>query len=283
MFNRYEARFGITMAMAGALALAACGTDGDGDGGGIDPTDVAFGDTALVVVVNPVINDGNDEQVPTPGATQAGVTVTTDDGLTAVSDARGIAVLAPVTAGARTIELAGDGVGGQVSVTIGEGELREVAIASDGDTAQVMLDIDYKTDQVVEVTPEMSIEDVNAALSDSDRVVFVRGGTYVGDLDFSGSRVTLFGESVLGGEVVIDGNVVVSGSDSRIRGASITGDLTIPASGVGVSFSRVDGATAAEGSDGTLLANELCGAITIEGSGVAALGNVGLAPSDSCR
>lgn len=83
-----------------------------------------------------------------------------------------------------------------------------------------------------------------------DRVVFIRCGTYVGNLDFSGSRVTLFGEGVLGGAVVLAGDVTVTGSDS----AYITGALTMRTSKVGLAFSRVDGAVSAEGSDGMLVA-----------------------------
>lgn len=256
-------------------ALAACG----GSGGDTDPTDVAFGDTALVVVVNPPVNDANQFDVPQPGTVVAGVELTSDDDLSATTGADGIAVLAPLTAGTRTIQVAGDGIDGSFTVTIADGELREIALAAEGARAEVMVEIDYRTDQVVELTPDMSITQVNEALAVSDTLVFFAGGLYTGDLDFSGSRVTLFGEGVLGGEVTIDGNVTISGSDSRIRGATITGDLTVPASGIGLSFSAVDGGVTVEGSDATLLANQLCGGgASVTGSGSIVIGNAGLAP-----
>jgi hypothetical protein len=75
------------------------------------------------------------------------------------------------------------------------------------------------------------------------------------------------------GTVELRGNVTVSGSESRIRGAHITGDLVLPASSAGLSFSRVDGALAASGSDATLLANALCGSEAITGSGAVVAGN----------
>lgn len=90
--------------------------------------------------------------------------------------------------------------------------------------------VDYKADQVFEVSPTMTNAEVNDVLKVSARVVFLAGGTYQGDLDFSGSRITLFGEGVLGGSVILDGNVIVTGSESRIRGAEITGTLMMPAS-----------------------------------------------------
>ena len=260
-----------------ALA-AACGGGEDG----IAPTDVRFGDTALVLVLNPGINDGNRSPVAMPGPTRAGVTVRSDDGLSYKTEADGIAVLAPLSPGARTISVSGGGIDGSFAVTMGAGELREVALAAEGARAEIMLDLDYKSDRVIEISPTMTSAQVNDALRVSDRVVFLTGGVYIGDLDFSGSRVTLFGEGVLGGMVTLQGNVMMSGSDSRIRGARITGNLSIPASGTGLSFSRVDGMTTAAGSDTTLLANSLCGSAAITGSGSLVVGNTGVSPTTSC-
>jgi hypothetical protein len=263
-----------------ALGTSACG--GDNTGSTIGPTDVRFGDTALVVVVNPVINDANRHAVPTPGNTRAGVVVSSDDGLSYTTGADGIAVLAPLTAGLRTIDVSGDGVDGTFTIMLTAGTLRELALAADGVRAEVMVDLDYKSDSVIEVVPTMTTSEVNDALKVSDRVVFFKTGTYTGDIDFSASRVTLFGEGVLGGTVDLQGNVKISGSDSRIRGTRISGSLTIPASGTGLSFSRVDGAVTAAGSDTTLLANAFCGGAAVEGSGSIALGNAGIAPTTQC-
>lgn len=264
----------IAAAVAGAACTSSPGTT--------DPSSVPFGTTALVVVVNPVINDANAHVVPAPGTARAGITVSTDDNVHATTDAAGVAVLAPVGAGTRTLTLSGTGVTGSASVTITAGALLEVALASDATRTQLMVQVDYKTDQAVQVAPTMTAAEVNAALKVSDRVVFFSGGHYAGDLDFSGSRVTLFGEGALGGRVFLDGNVKLSGSDSRLRGTHVMGDLTITGSGVGVSFSRVDGAITATSSDGRLLANALCGADTVTGSGTIAVGNAGMAPVTAC-
>lgn len=266
------------------VMLSACG--GDGAIGAPDansPTDVAFGTTAIVVVVNPTINEANQKTgLPAPGTITSGVTLTTDDNITATTGADGIAVLAPVTAGTRTITVSGAVNGGTFTVSVAEKTLREIALATDTGRAQVMVNVDYKADQAVEVNPTMTNAEVNSILAVSDRVVFFKGGNYAGDLTFAGSRVTLFGEGVLGGKVSLDGNMTVMGSDSRIRGARITGSLTIPASKVGLSFSRVDGMVTSEGSDGMLLANGLCGSETVAGSGTIVVGNLGAAPAAGC-
>jgi hypothetical protein len=53
------------------FALAGCG--GGGTSTTTAPTDVKFGDTALVVVVNPVVNDANLRAVAAPGQMRANV------------------------------------------------------------------------------------------------------------------------------------------------------------------------------------------------------------------
>jgi hypothetical protein len=266
------------------LMFSACGDDGAGmTPDANNPTDIPFGTTAIVVVVNPTINDANAKSgLPTPGDVVSGVTLTTDDNVTATTGADGIAVLAPVTAGTRTITVSGAVAGGTFTVMVADRTLREVALATDTGRAQVMVNVDYKADQAFEVSPTMTNAEVNDVLAVSDRVVFFMGGSYVGDLTFGGSRVTLFGEGVLGGRVKLEGNITVTGSDSRIRGAHVTGSITIPASKVGISFSRVDGALTSEGSDGMLLSNALCGSETVSGSGTIVVGNRGAAPISAC-
>jgi len=267
------------LALLSACMFVACSDSGPDPN---NPTDVPFGTTAIVVVVNPTVNDANKKTMPSPGTVRSGVTLTTDDHVSATTGADGIAVLAPVTAGTRLITLSGSVSGGTFTVTVANQTLREVALATEPGRAELMVNVDYKADQAFEVSPAMTNAQVNAILAVSDRVVFFQGGRYPGDLDFSGSRITLFGEGVLGGHVILDGNVTVSGSDSRIRGTTITGTLTVPASKVGLSFSRVQGAVNSQGSDAMFLANSLCGSQTITGSGSIVLGNLGAAPSAAC-
>lgn len=199
--------------------LSACG--GDGGSGTPDsnsPTDVPFGTTAIVVVVNPTINDANAKTgLAAPGDVASGVTVTTDDNVSATTNVDGIAVLAPVTPGTRTITVSGAVTGGTLTVMVADKTLREVALATDNGRAELMVNVDYKADQAFEVSPTMSNAEVNDVLAVSDHVVFFKGGTYVGDLTFGGSRVTLFGEGVLGGKVSLEGNMTVTGSDSGSR------------------------------------------------------------------
>lgn len=237
--------------------------------------EVTLGETTFVVLINPTVNDDNEAAVPAPGNEQAGVEVAVAGGPSGSTNASGVVVLNPVEPGAKTLSANGS----EVSVSIADKDLREVAVALDGGLASVMAEVPYAFGgQVVEITPSMALADVNDALSQSNTIVFFAAGTYSGDLQFSGSNVTLFGEGPTGGTVTLDGNVTVDGSANRIRGARITGNLSVPGSDVAVSFSRVVGDVAIDGSDATLLNNGFCGTVTVSGSGLTALGNAGMAP-----
>ena len=256
-----------------AMAISACGSDATG------PTAVPYGQTTFVILVNPVINDVNEANMPAVGNVQSGVTVSVQGGPAGTTDANGVVVLTNLTPGAKTISLSGSGLSGQVSVTIADKDLHEVAVALTSNGAAVMADVRYPFGgNVVEVTPTMSVAQVNAALAQSTIIVFFRAGTYTGDLVFAGSNTTLFGEGPTGGQVILNGNVSVEGSSSRIRGARITGSLTAPGSEFGFSWGRVAGALDMDGSSSVFLNSAFCGTITIAGSGTTALGNAGMAP-----
>lgn len=263
-------------AIALAAGLVSCGDDD----AITDPTEVELGETTFLFVLNPTVNDVNEEAVLSPGSNQGGVDVSVQDGPSGTTGSDGVVAFSLVAAGTRVVSFAdADGNAGELSLGIADRDLREVAVALDGSGAAGMANVGYAFGgEVVEITPEMTVVDVNQALSGSNRIVLVRGGTFTGDVDFSGSNVTLFGEGPKGGNVILDGNVTVSGSGNRVRGAQITGDLSVPGSDAGISFSWVEGSLTVAGSDAVLLNNALCGDVAIDGSGTTALGNAGMEP-----
>jgi hypothetical protein len=256
------------------IAVCACGGDGP-----TDPPDAAYGETTVVYVLNPAVNEVNATTVPVPGTARSGVQVAVTGGPTGTTGTNGDLALAPIPTGARPVSFSVASTTGELNLDILEGDLREIAVALDGTGAVTMADIRYIFGgTLVEITPTMTNAEVNAALAGSNLIVFMRAGTYVGDLSFSGSNVTLFGAGAQGGSVTINGNVTVSGSGNRLRGARILGNLSVPGSGAGVTYSRVDGALNVDGSNAVLLNNAFCGTAAVPGSGVLALGNAGLAP-----
>jgi hypothetical protein len=255
-------------------AMLACGGDGP-----TNPPDVTYGETTVVYLMNPVINQVNAVTVPAPGTSSSGVQISVTGGPSGTTGSSGDLVLSPLTAGALPVSFTAGAESGQLNLDIAQGDLREIAVALDGTGAASMANVLYAFGgTVVEVTPGMTNAQVNAALSGSNQIVFLPAGTYQGDLDFSGSNVTLFGEGSQGGTVTIEGNVTVSGSFNRLRGARIMGTLSVPGSGAGISYSSVTGALTLSGSNAVLLNNAFCGAATVTGSGLLALGNAGLAP-----
>ncbi len=270
--NRLRSRLGSWILIGGFGT--ACGGDSP-----TEPIELPYGETSLVVVMNPVVNDVNAAAIPAPGAAQSGVSVSLAGGPSGTTDASGVAALSPVPAGQRTLSASAGGTSGTLNLDIIDRDLREIAVSLTSGGAGLMADVRYAFGgQVVEVTPAMSVAAVNAELARSNIVVFFRAGTYSGNLVIAGSDATLFGEGTQGGAVTLDGNVTVSGSRSRIRGARITGSLTVPGSDFGMSFSRVAGAVQIAGSNAKLLRNAFCSTVNIPGSGATALGNAGLAP-----
>jgi hypothetical protein len=266
-----------TARLAWAVPLGfglACGGDGP-----TDPPGAVYGETTVVYVMNPVVNQVNAAAVPTPGASRSGVNIAVTSGPSGTTGENGDLVLAPLAAGISPVSFSAGSATGQLTLNIAQGDLREIAVALDGTGAGEMADVRYEFGgAVVEITPTMTNAEVNAALSGSNLIVFLRAGTYQGDLNFSGSNVTLFGQGSQGGTVTINGNVTVSGSFNRLRGARILGNLSVPGSGAGISYSSVSGTLTLDGSNAVLLNNAFCGAATVAGSGLLALGNAGLAP-----
>ena len=264
--------------VASLLLTTACGPD---DPDPRDPTEVTLGETTFVVVVNPTVNDINEPNMPAPGSERSGVTIEASS-LSVQTGEEGVAVLGPVESGQVELEFRSQTIDAALTQTISNRDLVEVAAAVADDGAREMARVIYAFGgTVVEISPEDSSDDVSDALSGSNQIVLLSEGTYTGDLDLSGSEVTLFGAGATGGRVVIDGNVTISGSGNRIRGAHITGDLEVGGSTTGISFSTIDGDVEISGSDTVLLQNSFCGLISIGGSDTIALGNQGLAPLDA--
>lgn len=274
----------LSVALAGAVLSSAACSDSSVTA---PPLEVDFGETTFVVVVNPTINDDNEADLPEPGSVRSGVNVSVEEGGAVSANSSGIAVLAPVPPGERTLSFQASGVAGDVVVPIEEGDLLEVVVALTEGGAATMASVRYAFGgEVVELTPDTPPAEVNHALSESNVIVFLRGGTYTGDLEFTGSNVILFGEGPAGGQVTIHGNVAIGGSSNRVRGARVTGDLVVTGSDAGISFSRVAGTVTVDGSSAVLIENAFCGEVTLNGSTPTLLGNAGLdplpAPANGC-
>ncbi|HUF50806.1 MAG TPA: hypothetical protein VMN60_08235, partial [Longimicrobiales bacterium] len=268
--------------LSATLLTTGCG-DKDSTGPALE---VNLGETTFVVLVNPVVNAANAVPVPAPGTLRSVEVSWGSAQVQAGGD--GIAVLNRIAAGSGLLHFATPGIAASVSTSIAEKDLHEVAVALGPQSgAGIMANVRYAFGGVVvEITPSTPVAQVNAQLASSNIIVLLRRGIYRGNIQFTGSNVTLFGAGVSGGEVTIEGNVTIEGSSNRIRGARIVGDLSVSGSNAGVSFSRVTGRFSLSGSGAVLLNNAFCGPVVLGGSNPTVLGNAGLpplaAPSGGC-
>lgn len=108
--------------------------------------------------------------------------VALQDGPSGTTGTDGVMAFAPVDAGTRAVTFTdGDGNSGELALSIADGDVREVAVALDGSGAAEMADLQYSFGgDVVEITSDMTVADVNDALSQSNVIVLVRGGEHPG-------------------------------------------------------------------------------------------------------
>ncbi|WP_438026541.1 hypothetical protein [Sorangium sp. So ce233] len=265
----------LVLACAGA---AGCGDDTPGSG---DPTDVdvAAGATAVVAIVNPVVNEPHNTGVPAElGDARDGIVVTATPGGSDTT-VGGIAVV-----GARAGRVELDVAGVILAHTIeAERDVVDAPIAFSGSAAAFFdnTPIRYAVSEAsgaVFVDPSLSMAAIERHLAADAQVVVLRPGTYVGDLTITGKGTLLYGEGFLERAVIIDGSVTAQGEAVRLRGVTITGDLAARGNDFGISFSLVRGAVDITGNGGAFVRNVFCGETVVPSSNATLLDNHGVEP-----
>lgn len=254
----------------GLLVVGACGDESD--------IDNPFGATAIVAVINPPENDGNTAGLPANvGTVQADISVDAEPGGADVTDVTGLAVIEEdLDVGGVAVVVDG---GPQVDLTIvDEGNVYDVAIAYDGQTAQLYPGFPIEYGVGGEIIVIATNADATEPLNTDDTIVFFEDGIHVGNLVIEGSNVILYGEGFPDTSVVIDGSVEVRGGSVRLRGVTITGNLTVFGNNFGMAFSVVRGTTQLNGSAISFLRNIFCGGANVPSSDAALFDNEGLAP-----
>ncbi len=257
------------LVLVAVTAAAACGN-------GVDP-DRPFGETSVVVIVNPPENDGNTSTPPDNiGSAVEDVGVEAVPGGSDRTDETGMAILGGVSAGPTDLAIEG---GPHVDFEIvSDGDVYDAAVAYDGDSAAFYPGFPIRYGVGGEIIVVGTDEDANDPLTRDDLIVFLEGGLHEGDLVIRGQNVVLYGEGFADRSAVVDGNVEVRGGDVRIRGVTITGDLTVNGNNFGMSFSVVEGDTQLQGQAISFLANVFCNGADVPSSNAALYDNEGLAP-----
>jgi hypothetical protein len=257
------------------VTLAGCGARS-----GVPDADQPFGDSAVIVVVNPTVNEGNTVAVPASLSDgRDGILVDVDPGGSATTDATGLAVINEVVSGEAGLHL--DDSASLPLTVVSDGDVYDLAVAYDGTTVEAFANFPIRYGvggDVLLFDTESDPATVADALSTNGNIVFFRNGTYRGNLLITGDDVIFFGEGFTERQVVIDGSVTVRGTGVRIRGFTITGDITVPGNDFGMAFSVVQGETQILGNAVAFLRNSFCGPVTVPSSNATLLDNEGMAP-----
>jgi hypothetical protein len=270
-----------------ALWLASGGCKGDDDestDAGLDGGDLPAGSTAIVVILNPVPNDGHSVGLPgIVGSTRGGVAIDAVPGGEDVTNATGLAVVA-AEVGSTALRISDVGTPPALDLDVlAAGDVYDAAIAFDGGAAEYfpLTPIRYAVGQgsgAVFIEPGTAISDIEDELSVDEVVVVLRPGVYTGDLTITGRGVLLFGEGFSKGNVVIDGSVSALGEAVRLRGLTIAGNVTSAGNNFAMSFTEVRGSASITGNGGAFLRNVFCGQVTVPTDNAALLDNYGIAP-----
>ncbi len=291
--SRIRARTALLVGLLLAVGVVACGDDGSGGNGGSGASgggtgsgaaDLPAGATAIVAIVNPVVNDPHNTGVPAElGSDRGGIDVDADPGEADVTSDDGLAVVDVPTGG---IDLFVGAAPALAHTVLAEGDIYDAAIGYDGSGAAFFdhTPIRYAVGQgsgAIFYDPDDDFGEIDARLTEDNVIVVLRPGTYTGSLDIRGKNVLLFGEGWSERAVIIDGSVVINGGDVRLRGLTITGNLTSNGNGFGISFSVVEGDTDIKGNGGAFLRNVFCAGASVPSSSATLLDNYGVEPTVS--
>ena len=131
---------------------------------------------------------------------------------------------------------------------------------------------------VVKNLPIGTGDDLIAAVSTDNAIVFMEPGTYEGDLIINAQGVLLFGswDEVDGSASIINGTLKVNGGNVRMRGVTINSLTTVSANGFSAAFCAFNDATIS-GNSVSLLRNIFNGTnVSVPSSSAVLLDNVGI-------
>lgn len=260
-----------------ALSLAGCRPPDDDDDDD-DEVPGPFGDvTSIVVVVNPVINEGSSTDVD-PGSEREGINIVITEATPAVADAtdeRGLAVLAPALTGTNTLTFDGDG--NVVVEVVQPRELYDVVVSVTPDGVEEIIPaIRYPIGGDVVFVPPGA--DIAEGAQEDGAIVVLAAGEYPGNFEIRAEGVLLFGAFSTDSEEptsIIQGNVNWLGGNGRMRGVGVDGELTTSANGFSAAFNRIDSANIT-GNAVTLIRNNFVGDASVPSSSAILVDNSGI-------
>ena len=263
-----------SLAASSTFFLSSCSKDDDPViNENLTPGGMNFGlISSAVVVVNPVINQGSSTTVPT-GATRSGVSVKVGAMPAVTSDATGLAVINDIPTGAQSLSFNNGNLPFDV---VNKGELYDMIVSYTNNVAYVVPVVRYPIGGTV--TTLNPGDNISAAAGIDNAIIFLKPGTYAGNVTVSGSNVLIFGswDALEGPKSIIDGNLVFNGGGGRIRGMQVNNTITVNANGFSAAFSNFYNADI-KGNSIVLLRNRFTGpSVIVPSSSAVLVDNAGI-------
>lgn len=261
-----------SLAVGSSLLLTSCGKDEPVDPSLI-PGGINFGKvTSAVVVVNPVINEGSSTTVPS-GTGRKEISVQLGE-LDAVStDITGLAVINNIPTGTQSLNFNNGSLSFDV---VNQGELYDMIVSYTDEVAYIVPVVRYPIGGTVTVLNPG--DDIAAAASDDNAILFLNEGTYTGDVLVTGENVLIFGswDPEKGPMSIIEGNLTFNGGSGRIRGLQVNHTITVNANSFSAAFSNFNNAEL-KGNSMVLLRNKFTGeSVTVPSSSAVLVDNIGI-------
>ena len=260
------------LAVSSCSFFTSCGND-ESVNPSLSAGGMNFGkNTSAVVVVNPVINEGSSTTVSS-GSTRGGISVQVGE-LEAVStDNTGLAVINGIPGGSQSLKFKDGSLNFNV---VNQGELYDLIVSYTNDVAYIVPVVRYPIGG--EVTMLKPGDDLTAAASNDNAVLFLEAGTYAGDVLVSGENVLIFGswDPADGPKSILDGNLTFNGGSGRIRGLQVNQTITVNANSFSAAFSNFNDAEL-KGNSMVLLRNTFSGqSVVVPSSSAVLVDNVGI-------
>lgn len=229
--------------------------------------------TTAVIVVNPVINEGSSTNIPT-GSIRRDVALQVGNMSPVTTDFTGLAVVSDIPTGNQFLKFYNNG--SLPFDVVNPGELYDLIVSYTDTVAFIVPVVRYPiTGPITELGPG---DDLNAAASNDNAVLFLEEGVYEGDVTVSGKNVLIFGawNPIEGPTSILEGSLTFNGGSGRVRGLEVKETITVKANNFSAAFSNFNNAQL-QGNDMVLLRNNFTGqSVAVPSSSAVLLDNVGI-------
>ncbi len=230
--------------------------------------------TSLVVVVNPIINQGSSTTIE-PGTQRSGIPIKAGSLAAVNTSSTGLAVITDLSVNpALPVIFPGDTT--YINV-VQEKELYDYVVSyKNGVIEEIFPAVRYTIGGQVVILD--STNNINDYVNQDNAIIVLKPGKYSGNINITARNVLIFGSASDDGEAlsIVQGTVSISGEAARIRGLNIHNTLTVNANNFEAAFCKMNSANI-HGNNILLLRNIFTvGQATVSSSNAILVDNIGI-------